>query len=109
MANKKTTEPNRRSTGTVREPGDGYLENGNPNLAPSAGYDSNPPVQYADESDEQFAKRVDDFETRRQHAEDIENAGGITQDSFDSRKKLLDERYEADLKNLEMRRDNKSK
>jgi hypothetical protein len=93
---KDKEERPRRSTGNVREPGDGYLPNGQPDLRPSAGYDS-PPVQYSDESDSSFQLRVADFETRKAHAEEIE-AGGPT---LESAKKAAKERYDAEIASLE--------
>lgn len=93
----KTGEHPRKSTGNVVEPGDGYLDNGNPNLAPSAGYEAAYPVQYADESDSNFEIRVNEFERRRNHAEQIE-AGGAT---LEQRKEDLELKHEAELANLD--------
>lgn len=93
--------PHRRSTGTKADKDEGYLDNGKPDLSPAAGYVKAEPKQYDDESDEQFAKRVDDWETRKSHAEDIQNAAGITQDTYESRKEALKERYERELKALD--------
>ncbi len=95
----KDTEPTRRSTGGV-----GKKETVAENLRPTGGYDTVEVVQYNDESDEQFAKRVADFETRRATAEAIENAGDPKK-SFDSSLKALDARYEVDKAALEANRD----
>lgn len=91
-------EPNRRSTGNVMEPGDGYLADGvTPDLSPTAGYKAAEPVQYADESDTQFADRVAQWESAKASAENIAK-GGL---DFEAQKKALKVRYDADVAALE--------
>lgn len=100
----KGTENNRRSTGNVKEPGQGYLSNGMADLSPTAGYEGNEPVQYADENDQQFTGRVADFELRRAHAEEIE-AGGASQES---EIKVLDAKYDVDVAQIKQRHERKA-
>lgn len=87
----------RRSTGNVVEPGDGFLPNGKPNLAPAAGYDAARPVQYSDESDTVYKQRLALFELAELHAQQNE-AGGATVEQQKEEAKI---RYEADLANIE--------
>lgn len=94
-------EKPRRSTGNVKEPGYGYLENGQVNLMPTAGYAGNEPVQYSDESDAQFAIREADFQLRWNHAKQIEN-GGASRDQLKEDAKL---RYEAELVSIDTQAD----
>lgn len=91
----------RRSTGNKIDPKDQYLPNGKPNLMPTAGYEGHEPVQYSDETDEQFAGRVAMFKSAYATAVSIENANGTSQDSYKARKEALDAQYDADLANLE--------
>lgn len=87
----------RRSTGMARPVGAGYLENGQPDLSPTAGYAHTYPVQYSDENDTEFAGRVAQWESSYATAQQIA-AGGAT---LDQKKEALRVRYEADLLALE--------
>ena len=82
MSKQKGTENNRRSTGVVVDK-DVQKENAKrPTI--DSGYDTVAVVQYADESDESYQKRVDDFETRKRHAEELKEFGNV--DLTDERK-----------------------
>jgi hypothetical protein len=61
------TKENRRSTGVVADKK--TLEENAKNPTPLSGYDTVEVVQYSDESDEQYQKRVDDLESRKANAE----------------------------------------
>jgi hypothetical protein len=97
---KQNEEKPRRSTGLAQDNDGnyGYLDNGKPNLAPTAGYENTKPVQYSDETDEQYQIRLSDWEVRYAHAQDIEDGGA----SYESQKKALDAKYDADMAMLDM-------
>ena len=103
--NTGNAESPRRSTGSVIEEGTGYLPNGKPDLSPAAGYEGHEPVRYSDENDEQFAGRVAQFESARATALDIQNAAGMTQDSYEAKKQVIETQYQADLKALDKERE----
>ena len=83
--------------GTVIGPNGDRLENGKPNLSPTAGYDGHYPVQFADESDVMYASRVAMFEDSLATARQIE-AGGET---YDFQLDALQARFDADKAVLE--------
>lgn len=95
-----------RSSGNVMEPGDGYLDNGRPNLSPSAGYVAAEPHQYDDESDARYEDRLALWNKRKMHAQQIEQMGGATREQ---RKEELEAEHEAEINALDLEFDNKEK
>lgn len=89
------TEKPRRSTGRVVP--DERMPDGSVDLRPTAGYAGHEPVQYSDESDQQFAGRVAQFESARANARDIE-AGG---QDFAAKRQAMKARHEAELAGLD--------
>jgi hypothetical protein len=87
--------------GSVIEPHGERLDNGKPNLMPTAGYDGHYPVQFSDESDAMFASRVAMFEDSLATAQQIQD-GGVT---YEGAMEALDAKYEADKATLETQRD----
>jgi hypothetical protein len=101
MANSKSSEGhNRRSTGNVVEPGDGFLPNGHPNLSPSAGYVAAEPVQYADESDSQFQMRLDMWNSAIANAKAIEGNA-----DYDFQREQLKLKYDNELAGIDAAED----
>jgi hypothetical protein len=90
---KTTSSSKLAEQGTPIGPNGNRLDNGKPNLAPTAGYDGHYPVQFDDETDEMFAMRVAMFEDSYSTAVNIEEGG----ENLESQIKALDAKHEAEV------------
>lgn len=73
------------------------LDNGKPDLSPTAGYDGHFPVQFGDETDETFAQRVAMFKQSYSSAMNIASGG----QTYDGAVAALDARYEAEMAGID--------
>jgi hypothetical protein len=94
----------RRSTGIKSDLKDGYVRPGVADVSPAAGYNTVAPVQYSDETDEQFSQRVAMFESAKANAEALEDG---TFNSVENQLKALDARYDAEKAVIEASREEK--
>jgi hypothetical protein len=91
---KAQPDNNRRSTAVVVD--HDLMKKNAKHPTITSGYDTVAVVQYADESDESYQKRVDDFESRKEHAENLRDYG--VPNPTDEQKEEVDEAWKAENK-----------
>lgn len=104
MFDSKKDSVDKGEKGHVREPGDGYIKPGVPDLSPTAGYENTRPVQYADESDFQYQQRLTMWEKAYASAKAIEAGNPDI-----ARREQIESQYKLDIAELDAREEAEGK